>query len=397
MSVIHHRRPVNKTSSPSRPRAMDDSGSAASSRHPTHLGVIREEIRRIERYDPPFADRSVTNLSLNEHYAPPSSQIQEALCNLDPMRLVTYDTEVAERLRARIAAREGVSIENIVLCPGSSSGLQLLFSCLAGGPLLVPSICWSYYLNLARLHGFPVARYDLQERAGEFQVEPASVAAALERDRPTLLLFIQPHMPTGALAPVELVLGSAEGARGTLVLVDEAYHGFSPAAVSVAREVLTHPNLIVSKTFSKYFGLAGIRMGYLVASAPVAEQLGKAASPFSVPFVSSLVALAALDSEAHYRALAVEMMAVKDAFARRVDAIPGLRAYRSHGNFLLVELPDADAAARAEADILAAGVAVRSARAYGLPSFLRISLGAAETMDRVATALERSEARHAAR
>ncbi|WP_437928669.1 aminotransferase class I/II-fold pyridoxal phosphate-dependent enzyme [Sorangium sp. So ce291] len=88
------------------------------------------------------------------------------------------------------------------------------------------------------------------------------------------------------------------------MLVAEAYHGFSPAAASVAAEVLTHPNLVVSKTFSKYFGLAGIRMGYLVVSAPLAEQLGKAVSPFSVPFVSSLVALAALDSEAHYRALA---------------------------------------------------------------------------------------------
>ncbi|WP_437725550.1 pyridoxal phosphate-dependent aminotransferase [Sorangium sp. So ce861] len=397
MSVLHHRRPVNKASSPSRPLATDDSGAAASSRQPTHLGVIREEIRKIERYDPPFADRTVINLSLNEHYALPSSQIQDALYNLDPMRLVTYDTEVAEQLRARIAAREGVSIENVVLCPGSSSGLQLLFSCLAGGPLLVPSICWSYYLNLARLHGLPVTHYDVRRGDGEFQVEAESVAGALERERPALLLFIQPHMPTGALSPVELVLGAAEGARGTLVLVDEAYHGFSPAAASVAARVLTHPNLLVSKTFSKYFGLAGIRMGYLVASAPIAEQLHKAASPFSVPFVSSLVALAALDSEPHYRALAAEVMAVKGAFARRIDAIPGLRAYRSHANFLLVELPDAEAAARAEADIRAAGVAVRSARSYGLPSFLRISLGAAETMERVATALERSEARHAAR
>ncbi|WP_437757029.1 pyridoxal phosphate-dependent aminotransferase [Sorangium sp. So ce1389] len=397
MSVLHSRRPVNKTCTPSRPLATEDSGSAASSRHPTHLGVIREEIRRIERYDPPFADRSVINLSLNEHYAPPPPQIQDALYNLDPMRLVTYDTELAEQLRARLAAREGVSIENIVLCPGSSSGLQLLISCLSGGPLLVPSICWSYYLNLARLHGFPVASYEIQRGAGEFQVSPASVAEALERDKPSLLLFIQPHMPTGALAAVDLILGCAERARSTIVLVDEAYHGFSPAAASVAAAVLTHPNLIVSKTFSKYFGLAGIRMGYLVASAPMAEQLGKAVSPFSVPFVSSLVALAALDSEAHYRALAAELMAAKDAFARRVDAIPGARAYRSHGNFLLVELPDAAAAARAEAEIRAAGVAVRSARSYGLPSFLRISVGAAETMDRVAEALEKSEARREAR
>lgn len=368
----------------------DGSEAPPSVQLPSHLRAVRRDIRRLERYVPPFADRSVINLSLNEHPAPPAPEVHAALRDVEPERLVTYDTEQVERLRARLAEREGVRPDNIVLCPGSSQSLQLLFSCLGGGPALYPSICWSYYLGLARQNGLPLLSYDVVKGASEFQVDPYSVARALQGEEPSLLLFINPHMPTGALADGDFLLWCADEARSSLVLVDEAYHGFSPAAGSLAARVLEHENLVVSKTFSKYFGLAGLRVGYLVAHTSVVEQLAKVLSPFSIPYLSSRLACAALDGEAHYRAWAEELMAVKEAFCQRVGALPGLRPYGSHGNFLLVELPSPEEATRAEQRLHAAGVAVRSARGYGLPAFLRISVGTAETMNRVATVLEES-------
>jgi histidinol-phosphate aminotransferase len=197
-------------------------------------------------------------------------------------------------------------------------------------------------------------------------------------------------MPTGALTDSAFLLECAELAPNGVILADEAYHGFSPAAASVASKVLTHPNLVVSKTFSKYFGLAGIRMGYLVASVPMAEQLAKASSPFSVPYLSARIALAALESESHWVSHAAEIMRVKEAFARRVGALPGVRAYDSHGNFLLVAFPSESVASRAVDAIAAAGVAVKLATAYGLPCSLRIAIGTAAAMDSVALALETS-------
>jgi histidinol-phosphate aminotransferase len=349
----------------------------------------------MERYVPPFADRSVINLSLNEHPAPPSPEVCMALRDVPLERLVTYDTEQAERLRIRLAEREGVRPDNILLCAGSSHALQLLFSCLSdSGAVLFPSICWSYYLSLARLNGLQVSRYELARGASAFQVEPSSVERALEAEDVSLLLFINPHMPTGALTDGDFILACAAQAPGGLVLVDEAYHGFSPEAGSLAPRVLEHENLIVSKTFSKYFGLAGLRVGYLVAHASVVEQLGKALSPFGVPYLSSRLATAALDSESYYRDQARVLMAVQDTFRRRLAALPHVRPYDSHGNFLLVELPGPDEARDAEVRLHAAGVAVRSASGYGLPSFLRISIGTAETMNTLATVLEE---RHAAR
>ena len=366
----------------------DDSESTTTT---SHLQAIRREILQIDRYEPPFADRSIINLSLNEHYALPSPRVRQALRELDPMRLVTYDTELAAELKAAIAAREGVATDNVLLAAGSSSALHLLLSSLSKGPLLLPAICWSYYLSLSRICGLSTAEYSMIKRSDRFDVDEGSVVRAIRRHAPALSLFINPHMPTGALANNDFLLECAESSRQGVILVDEAYHGFSPAMISIAPRVLDHPNLIVSRTFSKAFGLAGIRIGYLIASAPVIAELDKAAPPFSVPFVSASLALAALESEPYYRAQAVELMAVKVEFARRVQQIPGVQPYLSHGNFLLVELADAEAASRAEREIKAAGVAVRSARSYGLPSLLRISVGPGAAMARVASVLEGSQ------
>ncbi len=355
-----------------------------------HLRALRRSVRRHERYAPPFTDRSVVNLSLNEHPAPPPRQLVELLQHIDPQSLVTYDTEAMDRLRRKVAEREGVGPENVLLSAGSSQGIALVFDCLCDEPVLLPSICWSYYASLARLHGLSISQYAIDKDDGEFHLDLCSAARALEREEPSLAIFINPHMPTGALAPGEFILRSAELAKESLILVDEAYHGFSRAAPSLAARVLDHENLVVSKTFSKFFGLAGIRVGYLVASARLITELEKATPPFSLPYLSSALALAALEAEPYYRAQADELMRIKDEFVLGISKIEGVRPYASHGNFLLVDLESPEEAERARARIQGAGAAVRSARGYGLPSFLRIGLGARETMERVAVALDTS-------
>ncbi|HEX7843321.1 MAG TPA: aminotransferase class I/II-fold pyridoxal phosphate-dependent enzyme, partial [Kofleriaceae bacterium] len=279
--------------------------------------------------------------------------------------------------------------DNVLLCTGSTHALQLLFGCLGtSGTALLPSIGWSYYTTLTRLHGMPVASYAVAPHGTGFGVDMDSALRAIEAEDPSLVAFINPHMPTGALTGEDALLLCVAHARGSLVLVDEAYHGFSREAPTVAPHVLAHDNLVVARTFSKFFGLAGLRVGYLVAHARIVAELAKALPPFGVPGIAALVACAALGSEPYYRARADELMAVKEAFCRRVAARPRLRLYDSHGNFLLVEFPDAEAAGDAVARLHQAGVAVRSARSYGMPAFLRITVGTAETMDLVASLLE---------
>lgn len=390
---------LNATSEPFDRNAIfaEHSRRAASVQPSPGLRAIRQGIWQLERYVPPFTDRAMINLSLNEHPSLPPPALAEVLRSFSLERLVTYDQDQADRLRSRLAERERVCPENILLCPGSSHGLAQLFSCLSGGPVLFPSICWSYYANLARLNGLPVGTYDVIQREDTFEIDLLSVSRALQQENVSLLLFINPHMPTGALVNGDLILRCADNAPDSLVLVDEAYHGFSPAAGTVAASITEHPNVVVSKTFSKFFGLASIRVGYLVASAQVIEQLEKTLSPFSLAPLCTALACAALESEPYYHEQAAVLMKVQEAFRQRVAALPGVRPYRSHGNFLLVDLMNAGEAHEAELRIQAAGVAVRSGRSYGLTSFLRVSVGTAETMERVAVALAARGGDHAVR
>jgi histidinol-phosphate aminotransferase len=358
--------------------------------HPlTSLRALRRELRAMDRYEPPFVDRSVLNLSLNEHPAAPSPAVQAALRSLPAELLITYDTDRAARLRAQIAKREDVEPDNVVLCAGASHALQLLFGCLdPRGTVLLPSICWSYYTTLAQLHDSPVARYQMAKCDDRFELDIPSMMGGIATEAPALVLIINPHMPTGAMTSASAIVTCAAHARGSLVLVDEAYHGFSREVPSVAARVKEHDNLVVAKTFSKFFGLAGLRLGYLIAHSSLVTHLAKALPPFGVPGIASVLASAALDSEAYYREQADALMGIKAEFGRRVGARGRLRPWNSHGNFLLLEFPDAEEAGLAEARIYQAGVAVRSARSYGMPAFLRITIGAAATMDRIFSVLQ---------
>ena len=370
-----------------KPMLFGQSDAIPASSGRSHLRAIRPEIRRAERYAPPFAERNIINLSLNEHHAPPPQAIVNALGSLNPAALVTYDTENERKLRERIADREGVEPENVLLCPGSSAGLAQLFSSLEDGIVVFPSIVWNYYARLARVWGLHEARYDLVRRGDTFEIDTPSLLRVFDREDPALVLFIEPHMPTGAACADDLPISVAEAAPSSLVLVDEAYEGFG-ARPSLAPRVLDHPNLIVSKTFSKYFGLAALRVGYLVASGRIVEELSKTSSPFHMPLCSSIIALAALEAEAEYRALAVEMAETREAFRKRLLPLSGVEALSSHANFVLVELPSPSDAAAIEARLFAQGIAVRSASGYGMPNALRIGVGTNDVMAEVASAIE---------
>lgn len=321
--------------------------------------------------------------------AAPSPQVRAALRAVAAERLASYDTVRAADLRDQIAIRDGVSPDNVLLCGGAAHAVQLIFSCLAtSGTVLLPSICRSYHTALARLHGIPTARYAIEARGPRFALDAASLARAIDAEDPALVLMLNPHAPTGGIASAAEIMACVAHARGGLVLVDEAYHGFSREAPTVASQVRDHDNLLVARGFAKFFGLADLRIGYVLAHRSLIAQLAKVQPPLGVPGLASALASAALASERYYRAKADMVMTIKDAFARRMRATRRLLPYESHGNFLLVELPDAEAARAAVAHIHDAGIPVRIAQAYGLPQFLRIRIGTDEQMSRIADVLE---------
>jgi len=191
----------------------------------------------------------------------------------------------------------------------------------------------------------------------------------------TRVVFVaNPNNPTGTWWPPAAVKGFLDAVPGeVLVVLDEAYEEYldAPQRSPSASWLSEHPNLIVTRTFSKAYGLAGRRVGFGLMHAAVSDLLNRVRQPFNVNSVAQAAALAALaDIEYVSESAALNRAGLRE-LAAALDAM-GVRYVPSHGNFLLVHVGDA---ARVYERLLRQGVIVRPVANYGLPQHLRITVG----------------------
>jgi histidinol-phosphate aminotransferase len=294
-----------------------------------------------------------------------------------------YPDGSGHALRAALAERLGVDPSWIVLGNGSNEILEMAASAmLAGGRSCVFSE-----------HAFAVYPIATQARGARAIVVPArdfghdlpAMAAAIAPD--TRLVFVaNPNNPTGTFAGAEAIEAFLRAVPPAVaVVLDEAYHEFLPPALraDAVAWVRRFPNLLVSRTFSKAYGLAGLRVGYGFAQPALAGLLDRVRNPFNVSNVAQAAALAALGDEAFLR----RTCEVNDRGMRQLEAglrALGLQTIPSRGNFLLVRVGDA---ARIDRALLACGVIVRPVAGYGLPQWLRVSVGLREENERLLVAL----------
>ena len=204
----------------------------------------------------------------------------------------------------------------------------------------------------------------------------------------TRVVFVaNPNNPTGTwLAPEALEAFIAGVPENTLVVLDEAYNEYLPPThhAPSAAWVGKYPNLIVSRTFSKAFGLAALRVGYGIMHAKVADMMNRVRQPFNVNALAQAAAVAALADTAYVD----ESRALNDAGKRTLEtelAAAGVGFVPSHGNFMLVKVGDAG---RVYQRLLQQGVIVRPVANYGLPEYLRVTIGLPEENRRFLAALK---------
>jgi histidinol-phosphate aminotransferase len=181
-----------------------------------------------------------------------------------------------------------------------------------------------------------------------------------------------PNNPTGSslsLADVERLCRDGDG----LVVIDEAYHEF--AGETVAPLLERHPNLVVLRTFSKAKALAGLRVGYLMASPDLVREIDKARLPYNLNFISQLAALSALEEREALDRTVAGIVAEREKLLSRLADLPGVRTWPSRANFFLLELLSASPRAVFES-LYRRGVLVRDVTAYPtLSRCLRVSVG----------------------
>lgn len=344
----------------------------------------RADYRTLELYDP---GRRPVELDLSDNTNrwgahPAALAVVRAA---DDEALTRYPDLYAAELKAAIARRYGVPIAAITTGCGSDDVLDSAFRAAGpeGGVVAYAGPTFSMVEPFARMSG----RAGVEVSWARAYDDPE---ALLERE-PVLVYVCRPNNPTGEVAPrawLDRLIALVAAPGAPLLVLDEAYADFADPAVSLVGEAPAIPNLLVTRTLSKAFGLAGFRVGFAVGTPTVAREVEKSRGPYKVSRLAEKAAVAALDDDDGWAARTTgESVANRGRLFAELKA-RGLGPLPSAGNFLLVPVPEGTA--RAWNDGLREhGVAVRPfPAAHGVPEGLRVTIGPWPMLERFLAALD---------
>ena len=345
------------------------------------LALARPDILTLKAYSHASWDPAFDRLHANE--LPWRAETDHSSAGLN-----RYPEPHPHELAAALAALYGVPAENLLPGRGSDESIDLVVRafCRAGvdNVILCPPT-FGMYAVAARIQGAAVREVPLLRDRG-YALDVEGVLAACDAN--TKIVFLcSPNNPTGnTMGPADVETLLKTLASRALVVVDEAYIEFS-GAPSLAASLARYPNLVVLRTLSKAFGLAGARVGSLIAAAPIVQLLGKVIPPYSIPQLTIEAVLATLTGPQ----VVIQRERVAQVRGERERLRAGLankstvlRVWPSVANFLLVDFADPEATLAAARD---AKLLIRDMRG-STPGALRISVGTPEQNDRLIRSLK---------
>jgi histidinol-phosphate aminotransferase len=352
---------------------------------PYHPGPSVDELRRAYGVD------EIVRLNRNEDLFEPLPEWREAV-TAELENVWMYPEESYSELREALAAWIGTTPDRIV----PAHGTQALIGTVAtlfldpGDAVVVPQPSYGLYAQASAARGATVRRVPLRD----LRVDLDALAAAAHESSARLVWVCDPNNPTGSLVRSSEWHSFLEALPGRCVaIVDEAYADYVEPALRLGRErdVEAGRPLVVLRTLSKLFGLAGLRLGYAVVDAELARFLDVVQEPFNVNRAALAAGRACLSRPVLIEERRRTVAAARELLGRRlVEA--GVEPLPSQSNFVLVRVGGDDRAlARALAE--EEGLLVRTGSEYGLGGYVRITVGPPELMERVAEAIGRVGAR----
>lgn len=345
----------------------------------------RRSVERLQKYRPPQEGRGgKMRLDFNENTVGCAPQVVQALRRaLNAEMLTRYpEYDVGRKALARYF---GVAPEEMLLTNGTDEAIKMICDTFVepDDVLLVPAPTFPVYEFFHNVAGGRVVRVRYDEN---FRLPLDRLLAAINK-RTRWLALANPNNPTGTLIPKGELRTILEEAPNTLVLVDEAYYDF--CGETVLPWIRKYPNLMVTRTFSKAFGLAALRMGFIFAGPELAEVVHRAQNPFAVNSLALLSACVAIQHAGHVRRYAKEARENRETFCRWLDAreIPYVP---SSANFVLTRV--GERAPEIARRLREEGILVRD-WSYDphLKGYLRFTVGSALQTHRLIEELERLE------
>ncbi|WP_135302969.1 histidinol-phosphate transaminase [Haloarcula amylovorans] len=333
-----------------------------------------EEVARELGLDP----EEMVKLASNENMFGPSPRAVEAIQH-SAERMHSYPKSSHADLVKALAEKWDATPEQVWLSNGGDGALDCLARAMLepGDEVLVPKPGFAYYAMSARYHHGEVSEYELS-KADDFAQTADVVLSAYDGER--IVYLTSPHNPTGAEFTTDAVRTIAEETdEQTLVLVDEAYGEFSDSP-SKRSLLADRDDVALLRTFSKAYGLAGVRLGYALVPEAWADAYARINTPFSASELACRAGLAALEDDDH-----VERSVETAAWAREfISDNLAADTWESAGNFVLAAVEDASAVAEAAQE---EGVIVRDCSSFGLPECIRITCGTEEDTEHAVSVL----------
>lgn len=337
-------------------------------------------------------------LDRNEFNFAPSQKVVDAIKSFAPETLCFYtrifDQGKKSVVSVKLSEIYGIPEDQVLLGYGGEEILKnaIHYFLMEGDnkTILIPEFSWWYYNRVAGECGGSFEMYPLHETGDTFAYDVDEVIEYTNRVHPRMLLLASPNNPTGnSLTSEEIGKIMENIPEDTMVLVDEAYASFITTDNDyIAPLVKKYNNLIISRTLSKFYGLPGLRVGFGFIGEGHDQFLSYSNKYLGYNRFSETVALAALDSDEHYRKVADEMAWGRDLFKKELGDKPGFKVYKSVANFILVKYPvaikEALQKAMAEQDCK-----IKFMGDKGLEDCLRITLGRKEQIQMVVDTIKR--------
>jgi histidinol-phosphate aminotransferase len=321
----------------------------------------------------------VVDFSVNSNPYGPSPRVREALQGTP---LERYPDRECLALRRALSEHLGACPEQIVVGNGTAELLWLIALAFLrpGDDALILGPTFGEYRRAAQLFGAQVCHVTARAEQG-FVADRREIIAALERIKPRICFICRPNNPTGATLPMTY-LGPGSGRYpGTLFVVDEAYLSFAPGLISAQR--VGAPNMLILRSMTKDYALAGLRLGYAIGPEPLIAQLAAVRPPWNVNALAQAAGIAALADQEHLQETMRALWHAREEFVAGLQGL-GMKLTPSTTHFFLAEVGNGAAYRR---ELLRYGLLVRDCASFGLPEYIRIATRRPEENTRLLAAI----------
>ncbi len=297
-----------------------------------------------KQYSVVATEQLTGRLHVNENLFGPSQKCLDVFHNATMEDLKFYDLTREDELAVEISNQTELSTDSIFIHSGSSDVIKTIMTIVLNtdDTVLISAPAWNYYKSVVELRHAKAAYYDIKPGTDSYEFDTEGLLKKAKEVNPRIIIITTPHNPTGAVISRSDLEKVIKQNPSSLVIVDEAYLGMSDFTYDIKYLLNTYNNVVFARTFSKFYGLAGVRIGYGLCT-PMAKQVFKLdLNPFRVSNIGRKAAIAALKDKSYYRNLTKTVSKVRQDFIDEINKIDGIKAFNSCANFIFIHFDGID-------------------------------------------------------